>query len=712
MAKLPRYAKTGVELAPAPQFDYADLRESARVGQSITQAISRMSDFLYRQEAAEAEQRGKQVVATEGASPVLKRLAEGGGPKNIEERSAFQTANRIASIEVETQARQEINRIVSDAEINNTPFTQVDAQLQDVVDGFPAALSDLDPETAGILRGRLGSLATNAELRYSSYYNKYQLGQAQGKFVQTLSTDTNDIIMFAGAEHGTSEGVEEMIGMTAQKMRDLQIDETKISQWIVKTRTNAIKSGTVAEFQRLKTIEEKKEYLTDLEKSPLPALGVIGTRQLIKSLKSDLTNSETIAKKAATDAEKDIKTQITLLKKGGIPSDTTMLNLESTIGNLGFYGTEAKKKYEDLDYLRERATEFRRMSPMTLQNTINELSQGIEGKGSTGIDTELETETLKLAEGLLRTINTESQKDLYSLGVKMGLYDFNPIDMSSPEKLGESIMQRRQQVRVAAGVYGVPPMFLTNEEATVMTSTLMSRTADVATKLQLLNSLQQHFAEDSPEVFGQIAPKQPELAHIGGLVSLGLPSTAAEALEGMKIISEDYKIPEFTPTNTNFAFDDFVGSAFQIQKRARATTFAVAKAIYAKRAFDNSLTEFNAEIWTQSISAAIGQNGTRGGIETIRDQKTIIHPDLTKEDLEYILENITVKQFKELSGQDVNEELVKNINEEDHWYLTLINNGIYAIHRGVPGSLVFKKAGDKSGNPIIINALKFYNRED
>ena len=96
-----------------------------------------MGQFLFKEEERKAEQRGKQMVQDLGAQPVLKDLAKKGGPTNIEQRAAFATANRIAAAELETEAQLEIDKVLTQAEINKTPFSQVQSELTDITDGLP-----------------------------------------------------------------------------------------------------------------------------------------------------------------------------------------------------------------------------------------------------------------------------------------------------------------------------------------------------------------------------------------------------------------------------------------------------------------------------------------------------------------------------------------------------------------------------------------------
>ena len=161
--------------------------------------------------------------------------------------------------------------------------------------------------------------------------------------------------------------------------------------------------------------------------------------------------------------------------------------------------------------------------------------------------------------------------------------------------------------------------------------------------MTVLGTLSKHFQKDAPDVLAQIAVKQPELAHIGGLVTLGLMDTANQALEGMDLIKQGNQPVESTPTNTQGTFINSVGSAFTYQPAARATAFETAKAIYTSMAFDMGIDRFDDNLWETAIDLAVGKNPNtgKGGIQEVRDMPVIAPPELSGEDLENMLEMFT-----------------------------------------------------------------------
>ena len=306
-------------------------------------------------------------------------------------------------------------------------------------------------------------------------------------------------------------------------------------------------------------------------------------------------------------------------------------------------------------------------------------------------------------------MNERSQSDPLSLAAQVGHIQFTPLDLtSSPEAMAASITERRDQARTAAAIYGVEPKFLTNEEASVFSSLL--KTQDRMGRMQFLGTMAQHFGNDAPEVLAQIAPKQPELAHIGGLLMMDRGDTVNQALEGLDLIKEGNKAVGFTPSNTQGAFSSTVGSSLMYQSGSRADGFAVAEAIYTSMSFDKGLDDFDEGLWTTAIQLAFGHNyqqGT-GGFQEVRGEVVLLPPQLNAEDMEDMFDAITVGTLSENTGGIINPDLAKQIQGNDDFYPVVFEDGKYYIVIGDPGTDDFRYMTDMVGTPLVLDALKFY----
>ena len=674
MARRPRYQKVGVTLDAPARTDFAGLRETARAAQNISQQIDRMSQFVYKEQERAAEQRGRQMVEDIGAQPTLKKLSAAGGPTNIEQRAAYATANRIAAAEIETQAQMDIDKVIADAEVNELPFSEVQGQLKDIINGYPAALSDLDAETAGVLRQQLMRSAQKAETSYSVFYNKIQIKAAQGRALQGIDVRRRGIYKTAARQYYDEDGNVDEVGRQtmidmdlqnlAQYMRDLQFDEDDISKILIETKNQTYKESTLFDFRQLGSLEEKRAFIEE-QREKLP--GIIGeedARTLMNSLNADLGKITTGLKGQATAAEQEIAEARKVLLGGGKLNDQTFAALEAKVGGLGEYGADAVEDLGKLKRMSAAMEGFRQMPPPQLQDTINAMRSGIAGMGGDGVDTLEEVELLEQAETLLNNMNTEAAKDPYTLGIKLGVISMNPLDLSLFGSSDEAMqMQAREQANTRIGSalqvaahLGTPPTFLTDEEAKVIINTM--ETGTVGEQMMMLTGLYNVFGEQHvSDVFAQISKKAPEVGHIAGLIMTGNHQTAADALAGMDILQQGYKPPEFTPTNTDTVYNEQLADAFAFLPDSMIAGKEIAKALYAKRAQRAGLDSFSETLWTQSISDAYGQSMGMGGIQDVYGKKMLMPSDVSAAEIETAFNNMTPDDLYRASGVRLSEEL-------------------------------------------------------
>jgi len=711
MAILPRYQRVGARAAQPAQVDFANFREGARLGQTISQQVDRMSDFVYKEQQLQAQQRGREIVGEMGAQPVLERLAQAGGPTTIGEREAYSVANRVVAAEIETDARREINRIVTEGQSAGRSFSSIQADLADVIDGFPAALANLDPETAGLLRNQLTSVADQAKIRYSSWASARATRAAQGRAIVGIAERQAEVYRIASSTQdpaaraaAVSQGIADIAGY----MRGLQFDEGAISRMILSTREQAATDGTITAFQRLGSLEEQQAYLSELMANPPAELGVEKTRSLVRSLNADVNNRISVYNGAVRDISSDIRDLTTILTEGGEPNDQTVLAIESRIAELpGPMQAEVRQEMAQFQTVRSYTEAFRRMSPAMLQSSINDMRGGIDGLGAEGLDTMTEVKVMQAADGLLTTMNTEIQRDPISFAARVGHIEFNPLDLTTDETASASISQRITNARTAQAILGGPMRFLTNEEAMALNTQMVE--GDRIARMQILGGITRHFGSHAPDVLAELADVNPELAHVGGLVNMGAMQTANTALAGFDLIRDGSKAPGTTTDNARGIYIGLVGQGLQFQAGARASGFKVAEAIYTKMAFDAGIAEFNEEMWTNAVQISFGfdQRTGNGGFQEVRERQVLLPARLNADQLTEMLETITLDQLQQNTGlETINPDIIAQINDNDRIFPVLVDEGRYYLMTDVNG--VPRHFTDADGNPIIVDALKFY----
>ena len=707
MADAPRY-KTSVDLREAPslggQASQSAFAQKANIGESLSRAVGRMADFEFRRMEQEQTIVGARMAQEQGARPTLRGLAAKGGPQTIAEREAYRVANEIAATEVETEALRKMTELSTQAEINKTPFTQFQAQMADIVDGFPAAISDLDPATAGVLRARLGSAATDAEMRYSSFYNKLQISEIQGRALQGIAAREQNIDLFAGSDAYTPEGLEQKLTDMAEFMRLRQFDEKDISTAIVGLRTRAKKAEIIGAFQRLPDYQSKTAYLEQLQKKPPKELGVEDTRTLSRSLQTELGNHTTFMKSAATQLSADIKNARDVLEKGGDPGQEQLVKMLGRMEQLGEFGAKQREELQSLTILRDGLLSFRKMAPAQMIDNINQLRAGIQGIGGPGMDTEVETDLVNAADKLYNTAKKELASDPLTYAARVGVIDFNPLSIGeSDEETIASFTERKQAAKDISNWAKVDVKFFTDAEASAITNQL--KNGDSVQRLGLLGQMVEVFDTDSPDAFAQIAEKDPQLAHIGGLMVLGQYDNARIALEGFDLIADKdiaRQVGITKPTNTDQDFIDIVGPAFVNLPETRASTFEIAKAIYTKHAVDRGLDDFDSSLWEQSIQQATGNS-----LHEVRDRITLLPVGVDPADVEEALDNLSAETVQAQTGNVISEARLEQIRESsffgDDFGLEAVGADQYQMVIGDKGTGNYRVVRSDNDEPIILS---------
>lgn len=709
-----RYQRAGLQIADQPRIDPIGLREGARTQQMLSQAMDRVAGFAFdraqQQYKVEATRAGAEMVRQQGAQPTLRQLAEQGGPTDLMEQTAFQVANRVAASEIETEARIEIDRLLSEAETTGMDFTTFESRVMDIKDGFPAALIDLDPESAAIIGTKLQGVSATALSKYGEYTNKQALKDAQGRALVGIAQRQSDVYKLAASENDPESRdvlIGEEVESLAQYMRDLQFDEAAISKMQLTTLEQARVEGIIYDFQNLDGLEAKQSFLEQLEESPPSELGVQATRSLKNSLRADLSNEVSLLKNSARDMETEVRDLRQILTDGGDPGLERLYQVGAQIAQTGGYGEKAQKEYDDLLLLREATLAFRKMNPAELQRTINEMRVGMPGFGEEGVDTLFETEVLKTADGMLRRMDARLQEDPLSFAAEVGVIQFTPIDFENPANLEPSITKRKEDALKVSRTYATEPRFLTDEESSALTESM--RNMDRLQTATFLGVINEQFGKYTPAVLAEIADKAPDLAHVGGLVTMGNVEAVNAALRGRDLLNQDYKPVDFTPLNTDTVFQSTVGTALGYQEEAYIAGRQVAEQIYAAKAFERGISEFSDSLWNQSISLAFGFNEKtgRGGLQEVRDSNVLLPPQLNSEDVETMLETLDVDQLNEVTGLQVDPFMVEKIRDDSNYSLMVTDMGVYYIAYGKPGNPRFHIVQDTNGSLVELDALQY-----
>lgn len=288
MAILPRYQRIGLKTRQPQQMDFAATREQARLGQTISQQVDRMSDFAFKQAAQAAELRGQERVREEGALPTLQALQEAGGPTTIAERAASDAANRIAVIEIESLAKQDMQNLVRNADKDNMSMPAFEASMADIQDGYAASMQAVDPVAAGVLSARLGDSAMTYQGRYSDIAFRKAEAAAKERVTQIVSVASQEILDSAIQPDATRETIEAAGAKLLKTQLELGVKEENARRVVDATLKQAIRQNRLYLYDNADGISAKKLLLKEYEENPLPGYTYEQNRSFMISLDNNL----------------------------------------------------------------------------------------------------------------------------------------------------------------------------------------------------------------------------------------------------------------------------------------------------------------------------------------------------------------------------------------------------------------------------------------
>ena len=158
MAELPRYQMMGIPVPGMPQLEFAAQREQARLAGGISEGLSRISQFAFKEAAAEAEIKGLQYGAE---NPVTKEqidaaMQEGRSPQELFQQrgtSFGDAARKVQAIqlrnELEVKARNDLAIMSAGIDANKvSDLNSIKTTIDGMTAGYANVLRGVDPEQA------------------------------------------------------------------------------------------------------------------------------------------------------------------------------------------------------------------------------------------------------------------------------------------------------------------------------------------------------------------------------------------------------------------------------------------------------------------------------------------------------------------------------------------------------------------------------------
>ncbi len=264
------------------------------------------------------------------------------------------------------------------------------------------------------------------------------------------------------------------------------------------------------------------------------------------------------------------------------------------------------------------------MTPVQIENFVTETQAAIS-KDKDGTSTVL-YDQLTTAKNYLAKLKTDLEKDPISAVSKRGTFEIETIDFQefasdvkgNFETFKAAMIKRKSQAESIGTIYGVENKFLSEAEATQITSVL--KKMDNPEQIRFMSQiLVDGFGSAAPEVFAQLQEKDQFLAHIGGLsiVSEGRPNKAIDmAIEGYLLNKNDnidIKVKDTDKTALIAKYKD----VFPENRETLNNILDTADNIYAAMYFGSTKYKtgiFDTKMYEQAVQMSMGKNGNYGGV--------------------------------------------------------------------------------------------------
>ena len=299
MAILPRYQRIGLQTRQPQQMDFAATREQARLGQTISQQLDRMSDFAFKKGAEAAEVRGQERVRDEGALTTLEAIQQSGGPTTIAERAAVDAGNRIAVVEIETLAKQDMQNLVREADKNNMSLAAFQESMSSIQDGYAASLDVVDPVAAGVLSARLQDSSSTYQGRYSDITSRKAAAAAQARVSEIVAVGQQEILDMATTPGATRESIESAAEKFLASQMDIGVKEKNARKVVDQTLKAAVRQNRLYLYDNAADITTKRVLLEEYEKNPLPGYNYEQNRSFNSQLQNNLNGQVNRAQQGA-----------------------------------------------------------------------------------------------------------------------------------------------------------------------------------------------------------------------------------------------------------------------------------------------------------------------------------------------------------------------------------------------------------------------------
>ncbi len=530
MARYPTYRRSSqlsASITRPPNVDQAALRETAKGYQSLANNAQRVVNFASKELETKAKAEGVRA----GLADPTGTLAGKGGERptySVYEQAAFDAAIGVASVDIETQAKTEMQNAWLRYQKEKGDPQDLAQELADIRNGYAQSMADLDPLTAAKLNRKLESSAQSVFMDYSTDHLKREQKRLDGQAV-TLFSDTRRQVENLGRQTGDETELADIITGFTESMETLgQTGTAAFAKDIETLKTRFHRARVRGEFDRAKSVGNADQYIekfqADLDKGKGLARGLLEEgkktlgNEMATWMRSELAASRAAAAAKAKQLKADIKKArgdanviSATIKDNLIVGQDRIDQLEKDARETG--DPELIADVANLVALRDYHQEHRGMPPKVLRQMADKMRAEAKRDGDTN---EYERDRIKFLDQMADRAENMRDKPVEFYKEINDNRELPPINIMDPAGMRDRVEQINN---FSARMYGRrSKVFLSQVEKEDLTNLLS--TATVAEQIIAFGNIAAVFGDHAVDVFKQIAPKNPVAANVGALLTI------------------------------------------------------------------------------------------------------------------------------------------------------------------------------------------------
>lgn len=313
--------------------------------------------------------------------------------------------------------------------------------------------------------------------------------------------------------------------------------------------------------------------------------------------------------------------------------------------------------------------------------------------------------------------NENIKKDFVSTMKTQSAFSATSLNFAAPDDVFQTEVDNRVKLANQFGTMNqVKPKYL--DEGEIQSLQMQLDAAKPDERVAIVGRIAKSFGGSSSEVFKQLSPKDPVMAHMGVLYANKSNDIIIRNIaKGQDILKSGYKVVEDTATKNTY-IKDKIGDSLYAAPESFNDVIKTADALYAEHAMRNNLGTFDGKVYGEKLQEAAGRTtgadgNYYGGVVKYNKSRVIIPNSIPQDDFEELMDKATIADFRYASdnfaqrantnglfaqnGKEFTSDKIKEaklVAIGDKFMLTIDNNPFIL----------------KGGSPLYINADVLYKK--